>query len=450
MQQWWRSLTQDNQINLIGIVLVALLGGIGYLIKTNLGKGEVPEATAPGNVTQTTNGGHAFNNIAGNVQVGDNIIRIGITLAEHEQSLKKREAEIREELEQAHVENRAQLEIQLHAVQQQLQDSKASYEAHIASLREQIARLEAMRDEVPDALLNEAIVALKQGQPQKADALLKQIEDEGEDQIKLIAEAAYQRGKIAMDAIRYLDALKHYEKAARLAPDNSLYLNEAGFINNTLAFHQKAINYIELALASDLKTYGEDHPNVATYRNNLGEAWRALGQYDKAIDYYEQALASDLKTYGEDHPKVAIRRNNLGVAWVSLGQYNKAIDYFEQALASDLKTYGEDHPDVARDRNNLGEVWRALGQYDKAIDYYELALASDLKTYGEDHPDVARDQNNLGLAWYALGQYEKAIDYYELALATLVKMLGDDHPSTQTVRANLGEVRVKMADAQTE
>ena len=105
---------------------------------------------------------------------------------------------------------------------------------------------------------------------------------------------------------------------------------------------------------------------------------------------------------------------------------------------------------MARDRNNLGEVWRALGQYDKAIDYYELALASDLKTYGEDHPDVARDQNNLGLAWYALGQYEKAIDYYELALATLVKMLGDDHPSTQTVRANLGEVRVKMADAQTE
>ena len=42
-----------------------------------------------------------------------------------------------------------------------------------------------------------------------------------------------------------------------------------------------------------------------------------MGEYDKAIEYYELALASDLKTYDEDHPNVAIRRNNLGAAWDS-------------------------------------------------------------------------------------------------------------------------------------
>ena len=37
----------------------------------------------------------------------------------------------------------------------------------------------------------------------------------------------------------------------------------------------------------DLKTYGEDHPDVAIDRNNLGGAYQALGEVDRAIRYYE-------------------------------------------------------------------------------------------------------------------------------------------------------------------
>jgi tetratricopeptide (TPR) repeat protein len=48
-----------------------------------------------------------------------------------------------------------------------------------------------------------------------------------------------------------------------------------------------------------------DYSNAATYRNNLGAAWKAKGNYDKAIEYYENALKSDLNNYGEDHPNVA-------------------------------------------------------------------------------------------------------------------------------------------------
>ena len=201
--------------------------------------------------------------------------------------------------------------------------------------------------------------------------------------------------------------------------------------------YKKAIHYFELALASSLKTYGEQHPNVATYRNNLGSAWNSLGEYKKAIDYYELALASDLKTYGEQHPDVARDRNNLGFAWQVLGKHKKAIDYFELALASTLKTCGEQHPNVATSRNNLGGAWQALGEYKKAIDYFELALASDLKTYGEQHPEVARDRNNLGGAWDSLGEYKKAIDCYKETLTILHKVFGDEHPNIKTAQKNL-------------
>ena len=48
-------------------------------------------------------------------------------------------------------------------------------------------------------------------------------------------------------------------------------------------------------------------------------AWHAKGEYGKAIEYYEKALKSDLKTFGEDHPNVATSWNNLGVAWQAKG-----------------------------------------------------------------------------------------------------------------------------------
>jgi tetratricopeptide (TPR) repeat protein len=83
---------------------------------------------------------------------------------------------------------------------------------------------------------------------------------------------------------------------------------------------------------------------VADVRNNLGHAWNNQGDYDKAIIYYEQALASDLKTLNEDHPNIARDRNNLGHAWYRKGEYDIAIAYYDQALDTLSYKYGENHP----------------------------------------------------------------------------------------------------------
>ena len=330
---------------------------------------------------------------------------------------------------------RAELEKEISVLKNKLLNAEQSYQQEIEDLNARLQEFESLKGVLPEEQFEKAKQAIKKGDNKTADTILQQVEQQ---QAEYAAKAAHLRGEIAESNIDYQTAKQHYENAVRHKSDDSTYLNSLGSICWTLAEYQQAIQCFEQALASNLKTYGEDHPQVATYRNNLGLVWKTLGEYEKAIDYYEQALASDLNTYDEDHPNVAIRRNNLGSAWESLGQYEKAIDYYEQALASDLKTYGEDHPNVATMRNNLGSAWESLGQYEKAIGYYEQALASDLKSYGEDHPEVAIDRNNLGSAWKALGQYEKAIGYYEQALASDLKTYGEDHPKVATRHNNLG------------
>ena len=104
------------------------------------------------------------------------------------------------------------------------------------------------------------------------------------------AEAAYQKGKAAKDLRNYDMAWKAFTQAVDLAPNNSLYLNEAGFLADTLGHSDKAIEYLNKALAIDLITYGPDHPTVSVRWNNLGGVWQDKGNYGKAREHYEKAL----------------------------------------------------------------------------------------------------------------------------------------------------------------
>jgi len=233
---------------------------------------------------------------------------------------------------------------------------------------------EQIKNAVPEDQLAQAQYKLEEGDSSQAETIFNQILQEAEAKAEAGAEAAFQLANFAKERVDYLEALKLFEKAVQFAPENSFYLNEAGVMLDILAHYDKAIGYYKKALASDLETYGTDHPSVAILWNNLGAAWKSKGEYDKAIGYYEKALASNLKTHGPDHPRVATYWNNLGGAWDSKGEYDKAIEYYERALTSDLKTYGANHPSVARLWNNLGLAWRSKGEYNKAIEYYENAL----------------------------------------------------------------------------
>ncbi len=408
-----------------------------------------PNIHTAGNVT--INYGSSMGNTVVNqdhATIDNQAIIEGIPFKQYKADLAEKENQIRRHLLNSTINQKelSDLTIELAAIETRRQYERTSYEKHIQDLEGRIARLDSLDGLVPNGLIEKARQALANGNTEEADYLFSQIEEQGKNSVIPIAEAAFQRGEIANDEVRYRMAFEHYGRAVRLVPENSDYLNMAGYVANTLGEYEHAIVFFERALALDIDTKGGTHVNVAIRCNNLGETWRAKGNYDKAIEYYELALTSDLKTFGEEHPNVAIDRNNLGLAWNAKGNYDKAIEYYELALTSDLKTFGEDHPNVATMLNNLGGGWNSKGDYDKAIVYYERALTNDLNTFGEDHPSVARDRINLGGAWVSKGDFDKAIDYYQLALASDLKTFGEDHPNVARGRNNLGTAWYSKGD----
>ena len=238
--------------------------------------------------------------------------------------------------------------------------------------------------------------------------------------------------------------VRHPIKNSDFSRQAKHYMGIGGFKGLT-----KAIELYNLALKSDIKTYGEADPKVATIRNNLASALQATNQPQdlaKAIELYDLALKSDIKTYGESHLQVAVIKGNLASALKATNQPQdlaEAIELYSSALDSCIKTYGESHPKVAIIRNNLAHTLEATNQPQdlaKAIELYNLALESDIKTYGESHPKVAVIRCNLARALEARNQSQDLVEVIELrslALESYIKTDGESHPEVAIIRHDL-------------
>ncbi len=216
--------------------------------------------------------------------------------------------------------------------------------------------------------------------------------------------------------------------------------NQLGLACADLGEYERARDLLELAMSSDMKNFGADHPRVAVSQSNLATVYYSLGQYYRARDLLELAMSSDMKNFGADHPTVAVRQSNLAIVYRNLGEYERARDLLELAMSSDMKNFGADHPTVAVNQSNLANVYRNLGEYERARDLLELAMSSDMKNFGADHPTIAVSQLNLGVVFLDTGEKEKARELFSKAHRLFQQQLGEQHPNTQTAKEWLDSV----------
>ena len=188
---------------------------------------------------------------------------------------------------------------------------------------------------------------------------------------------------------------------------------------------------------------GPDHPDVAIGLNNLAELLRATNRLSEAEPMYRRALAINEVSYGPDHPDVAVPLTNLALLLRATNRPNEAEPLCRRALAINEASCGPDHPHVATSLNNLASLLQDTNQPNEAEPLYRRALAIYEASYGPNHPDVARGLNNLALLLQAANRLSEAEQTCRRALAILARITqatGHLHPIFEIVQSNYVQV----------
>ena len=114
---------------------------------------------------------------------------------------------------------------------------------------------------------------------------------------------------------KYTEAIKCYDKAIEIDPDNPVVWNNKGLALDSLGKYDEAITSYDKAIKID--------PNDADAWNNKGLALDSLGKYDEAITSYDKAIKID--------PNDADAWNNKGLALDSLGNTDDAKKCYDKS-----------------------------------------------------------------------------------------------------------------------
>ncbi len=310
-----------------------------------------------------------------------------------ERELNARGLEVDEKLSTASEGERARLEAEKAEIARRLAD----VEGALKEREEKIHKLEALLDragnEIGGDRLAEARAALRQGDFSKADDLFAEIEAREQMAVQSAARAAYGRGEIAEEQVRWADAAAHYGRAAGL--------------DQTFDTLYKAREF----------------------------AWRA-GDNTRAAGFGEELIRVAREEFGDESTELATALNEHALTIDALGKYAEAESLYRQALEIGEKTIGTEHPNYAIRLNNLANLLHAMGRHDEAEPLYRQALEIDANTIGTEHPDYATRLSNLALLLHDKGRHGEAGPLYVEALEILRAKLGPDHPNTKKVEAN--------------
>ncbi len=296
-------------------------------------------------------------------------------------------AEAEASLQSAHDAEKARLQQKI----EELRKRAADPEKALQQARETIAKLEEALEregnEIGDSRMSEARKALEAGDFSIADKIFAEIEDREQLAVERTARAAFARGEIAEQEIRWHDAAKHYTRAARLHPtfDNlksaSEFASRSGDFDNALTLGTELVEVAETE-------FGKTHEEYAEALNQQALTLAATGKYDQAEVLYNEAIEIDKQTIGEKHPDYAIHLNNLAELYRTTSKYDLAEPLYIEAIEIAKQTIGENHPDYATDLNNLAALYRTTDNYDLAEPLYKEAIGIFEATLGPDHPNT--------------------------------------------------------------
>ena len=319
--------------------------------------------------------------------------------------------------------------IRLTNISEALQEKQNFIISLKASLKQESNEIEAKK-------ITEAITANRKGDFSKTDALFEELENREGITVERATHAAFVRGQIAEQDIRWRDAAEHYARAAHLYPCFDTLI-KAQKLTLDIGNYSSALSFAMKAKEAAIKEYGEDTEQYAHSLNNLGLTYDKQGQYDKAEPLYQKASKICKKVFEKKNPRIAININNLARMYQKQGRYDEAETLYKQALNGRKEAWGVKHYYTAQSLNNLAEFYTHTKQPQKALPLYEEALKICRKTLGKKNPDIATILGNMGNTYDIDGNYKKIESIHKEALLISQETLGDTHPDVAKSLNNL-------------
>mmetsp|Transcript_28452 Transcript_28452/g.69363 ORF Transcript_28452/g.69363 Transcript_28452/m.69363 type:complete len:1081 (+) Transcript_28452:80-3322(+) len=169
-----------------------------------------------------------------------------------------------------------------------------------------------------------------------------------------------------------------------------------------------------VALKSEIKLYGEHHPNVERTRTRLAYTLYSMGDRKNAREQLERIVNAQNKSIVKGNGKGSTKRKKGG-------------ERNGESLQKALPHIGAIGGLGNSARMMLSNILAESGEFQESIEHLQNALQAEIKNYGHDHPAVGIIYANLGAASFRLGNKEVGRSNLEAALKVFSTGLGEDH-----------------------
>jgi tetratricopeptide (TPR) repeat protein len=193
------------------------------------------------------------------------------------------------------------------------------------------------------------------------------------------ASIRYQLGRAYHDFRLYDEALRYYQIAVQLEPNNPLYYEQTARLWRDWGSLELGVDLAKKALALN--------PEFVEAWNTLGTILDQQGKSKSAQDAYLQALSLN-----QDLDYV---HSNLCFSYLQTGEVEQAIHHGQRAVHL--------NPTLVVAHNHLGIAYGMQGKFARSLEEFKLS------------GDEAAARNNLGLMLLKQGYVEASMEQFKLA-----------------------------------
>ncbi len=271
------------------------------------------------------------------------------------------------------------------------------------------------------------------------------------DDVGLVAEALFLRGRFLERAGEYPGAREMFEEAFHAASsvgDDLLSARAATMLVTVVGSRQSdpdaALSWARHAKAA------LDRNDSALIRASLlvarGGVHVSAARWTEAEADYRAALTVLHEALGADDFSAAATLNNLATVHARLQRFDLAEQELRRAMSIFEALLGPRHPNVGATLANIAALQTDRGDHAEAIETLEEATERLTDALGADHPIIATSQTNVALAYLRLGQFEPAEQHLDTALALRSRALRVGHPQIAYAHSNRGHARTQAGN----